>query len=158
MRFGIFPCDKLKLEHQEHREEEEQKEQKEEEEMKPGAKDKVISGHTPISASSSSAFTFFPFLSSSPCPGEGGEDDEVRVAIVTIEDESCPSEPFGADSNLETTNRIPERYGEGHKKDRGGAEGDQGEKEGKEEEKDEEEEEETSELTSPSLSQILQRL
>uniref|UniRef100_A0AAQ4NVT8 F-box/WD repeat-containing protein 7 n=1 Tax=Gasterosteus aculeatus aculeatus TaxID=481459 RepID=A0AAQ4NVT8_GASAC len=135
------------MEHQEQREEEE-----EEEEMKqPGAKDRVISG--PISDSS---LTSFPFLSSSPCPGGGCEDDEVRVAIVTIEDESCPSEPFGTDSHLETTNQIAQRCGEGDEKETGGAEGDHGEKEGKEEE-----EEENGELTSPSLhllSQVKRKL
>ncbi|XP_031706717.1 F-box/WD repeat-containing protein 7-like isoform X1 [Anarrhichthys ocellatus] len=124
----------------------------EEEVMKEGAKDKVIGGHTPISASSS--FPSFPFLSSSLCPGGGGEEDEVRIAIVTIEDESCPSEPFGIDSHLETTNQIERSYGEGEEKEEGEREGDEEEEEEEEEansDEKEEEEEENAEVTSPSL-------
>lgn len=144
---------------------EEEEEEEEIEMMKAGSIDKarkeLICGHTPISASSS--FTSSPFLSSSLCRGrrggeEDGEEDEVRVAIVTIEDESCPSEPFGT-AHLETANRITWIEDGGHKKD-----GEEGETEGVEEEEKEEEdqeegnseereeeEEENGEVTSPSL-------
>ncbi|XP_068569270.1 F-box/WD repeat-containing protein 7-like isoform X1 [Cebidichthys violaceus] len=157
------------MERQERREEEEtgstlstrrEEEEEETEVMKAGAKDKVTGGHTPISVSSS--ITSFPFLSSSLCRGGGGgggedgEEDEVRVAIVTIEDESCPSEPFSTDSHLEMTNQITPTYGEGDEKEEGEREGDE-EKEDDEEEEEansderEEEEEDNAEVTSPSL-------
>ncbi len=141
-------------------EEEEEEEEQEIEMMKAGSIDKarreLIGGHTPISASSS--FTSSPFLSSSLCRGrrggeEDGEEDEVRVAIVTIEDESCPSEPFGT-AHLETANQITRIEDSGDKK-----EGEEGEIEGVDEEdansdereEEEEEEEENAEVTSPSL-------
>ena len=133
---------------------EEEEEEEEMDMMKAGAKHKaqrdLIGGHTPISTSS-------PLLST----GRGGEeDDEVRVAIVTIEDESCPSEPFGT-AHLETANQISRI--ENHKREAEGVE--EEEEEEKEEEKEEEEEEmeeansdggeeeeeERAELTSPSL-------
>ncbi|KAL3051012.1 hypothetical protein OYC64_001312 [Pagothenia borchgrevinki] len=108
-------------EHQERRGEEE-------EEMKAG---KVINGHTPIFASSS--LTSFPFLSSSSlCRGREEDEEEVSVAIVTIDDESCPSEPFGP-ALLETANQIARIEGVGDKKE-------------EEEERNSEEEE----MTSPS--------
>ncbi|XP_033970190.1 LOW QUALITY PROTEIN: F-box/WD repeat-containing protein 7-like [Trematomus bernacchii] len=110
-------------EHQERREEEE------EEEMKAG---KVINGHTPIFASSS--LTSFPFLSSSSlCRGREEDEEEVSVAIVTIDDESCPSEPFGP-ALLETANQIARIEGGGDK----------------EEEEEEERNSEEEEMTSPS--------
>lgn len=120
-------------------------EEEELEMMKAGAKDvarrKLIAGHTPISSSS---FTFSPFLSSSLCGGRGeGEEDEVRVTIVTIEDESCPSEPFGT-VPLETANRIT-RTEDG---------GDEQEDEAAVEEEDEEDatsDEREEEVTSPLL-------
>uniref|UniRef100_UPI0037E751B1 F-box/WD repeat-containing protein 7-like isoform X2 n=1 Tax=Semicossyphus pulcher TaxID=241346 RepID=UPI0037E751B1 len=133
---------------------EDEEEGEEEEMMKAVSKDKtrrhLIGGHTPISASSS--FTSSPFLSSSLCRGREGEedDDEVRVSIVTIEDESCPSEPFGT-THMETTNQIT-RTEEG--RDRRGEE--ERETEGKEEKEGEKEEvmserEEDEKVTSPSL-------
>ncbi|XP_033970193.1 F-box/WD repeat-containing protein 7-like [Trematomus bernacchii] len=110
-------------EHQERREEEE------EEMMKAG---KVINGHTPIFASSS--LTSFPFLSSSSlCRGREEDEEEVSVAIVTIDDESCPSEPFGP-ALLETANQIARIEGGGDK----------------EEEEEEERNSEEEEMTSPS--------
>nr|XP_015801601.2 F-box/WD repeat-containing protein 7 isoform X1 [Nothobranchius furzeri] len=48
-------------------------------------------GHSPIS---SSTITSISFISSSVSRGSL-EEDEVRVSIVTVEDESCPSEPLG---------------------------------------------------------------
>lgn len=119
------------------------------------ARRELICGHTPISASSS--FTSSPFLSSSLCRARGGrgeedgEEDEVRVAIVTIEDESCPSEPFDT-AHLETANQITRMED--------GKEEEEEEKEEEEEEEEaansdgreeEEEEEESAEVTSPSL-------
>ncbi|KAK5848136.1 hypothetical protein PBY51_005777 [Eleginops maclovinus] len=136
-------------ERQERRDEEEEeeetltpsrrREEEEEEMMKAGPKNRVVIGHTPISASSS--LSSFPFISSSLCQGGrgGGEDDEVNVAIVTIEDESCPSEPFGI-AHQETANQIAR------------IEGGRDEKEEEEkEERNSEEEEEEEEMTSPSL-------
>ncbi|XP_037615029.1 F-box/WD repeat-containing protein 7-like isoform X2 [Sebastes umbrosus] len=131
------------------RREEEEEEEEEEEMMKADAKNKAIGGHTPISTSSS--FISLPFLSSSLCrvrgggggEEENGEEDEVRVAIVTIEDESCPSEPFGT-AHLETTNQITRTEDgetEGEKKE--------DEEEANSDER-EEEEEENAEVTSPS--------
>lgn len=122
---------------------------------KAGAKDKprreLIGRHTPISASSS--FTSSPLLSSSLCRGRGGEEDgeedEVRVAIVTIEDESCPSEPFGT-AHLETAYRITRIVDGGDKKEEK-----EGEIEGMEEDEGEEansdDREEDAEVTAPSL-------
>lgn len=116
----------------------EEEEEEEEEMMKAGSKDsKVISGHTPISASSS--FTSFPFLSSSLCRGRGGEEDEVRVAIVTIEDESCPSEPFGT-AHLETANQITRTENGGDGKEVKEYEEEEDEEANCEERKEEEEE------------------
>lgn len=129
------------------------KREEERETMKAGSKDKaqreLIDGHTPISAFSS------PFLSSSLHRGRGGgveEEDEVRVALVTIEDESCPSEPFGT-AHLSMTNQITrtEEEGDGKEEEKeeeevAGAqevEGANGERE--------EEEEVNTEATSPSL-------
>ncbi|XP_022059183.2 F-box/WD repeat-containing protein 7-like isoform X1 [Acanthochromis polyacanthus] len=77
------------------RDEEETMPEQEEEVMKAASAERwqLIGGHTP---SSSSSFTSFPF--------RGGEEDEVSVVIVTAEDESCPSEPFGT-AHLVQTNR-----------------------------------------------------
>ncbi|KAM6959771.1 F-box/WD repeat-containing protein 7-like isoform 1-T1 [Tautogolabrus adspersus] len=123
------------------------KEEDEEEEemmMKADIKDKsqrqLIGGSTPISASSS--FISSPFLSSSLSRVRGGEEeDEVRVSIVTIEDESCPSEPFGT-AHMETPNQITRIEDGGDRKD---------EEEKEEEAKGDERDEEDEEMTSPSL-------
>lgn len=96
------------------------------------ARSQLINGHTPISASSS--LTSFPFISS-PHQGRGGEDEEeVRVAILTVEDESCPSEPFG------TTQFEPTKDDNGQAES-GGEGKEDGEKEGEEEAAEEENEE-----------------
>ncbi|KAM7366581.1 hypothetical protein PAMP_016013 [Pampus punctatissimus] len=125
---------------------------------KDSARRKMIDGHTPISASSS--FISSPYFSTSIHRGRGGgseedgEEDEVRVAIVTIEDESCPSEPFGT-AHLETTNQITRIEDGGGRMDQK-----KGERTGAEEEKEEEDEgsdereedeEEDLEVTSPFL-------
>lgn len=134
---------------------EEEDEGKETELMKASPRDEaqsqLINGHTPISASSS--FTSFPFISS-PHQGRGGEDEEeVRVAILTVEDESCPSEPFGT-TQFEPTN---EDNGQAESGGEGKEDGEmEGEEEAAEEENEEEEEaanaeerEEEGELASP---------
>lgn len=153
--FVLLLCEeetqKMKEENQERREEEEEEERtreqeedrtlktplstrKEDEEvMKVAAKGKaqrkLIGGHTPISTSSS------PLLSSLR-QGKGGEvdEEEVRVALVTIEDDSCTSESF-VNAHLDMTNQITQT-------EEGG--------DGKEEEEEGEELEDT-EVTSPSL-------
>lgn len=53
-----------------------------------GRQRKLIGGNTPNSASSPP-----PFLSPSDCPGEEDEE-ELRVAVVTEEANSCSSEAF----------------------------------------------------------------
>lgn len=116
---------------------EEEDEGKETELMKASPRDEarsqLINGHTPISASSS--LTTFPFISS-PHQGQEGEDEEeVRVAILTVEDESCPSEPFG------TTQFEPTRDDNGQAES-GGEGKEHGEMEGEEEAAEEENEEE----------------
>ncbi|XP_063325725.1 F-box/WD repeat-containing protein 7-like isoform X1 [Pelmatolapia mariae] len=115
---------------------EEEDEGKETELMKASSRDKarnqLINGHTPISASSS--LTCFPFISS-PHQGRGDEDEEeVRVAILTVEDESCPSEPFG------TTQFEPTKDDNGQAES-GGEGKEDGEMEGEEEAAKEENEE-----------------
>ncbi|TMS01969.1 F-box/WD repeat-containing protein 7 [Larimichthys crocea] len=128
---------------------EEEEDEEEIEETKAHPKDKarreLIGGHTPISASSS--FTSSPFLGRGRGQGgeEDGEEDEVRVAIVTIEDESCPSEPFGT-AHLETANQITRIEDGGGKKEEK-----EEEEEANSDEREEEEEEESTEVTSPSL-------
>lgn len=124
---------------------EEEDEGKETELMKASPRDEaesqLINGHTPISASSS--FTSFPFISS-PHQGRGGEDEEeVRVAILTVEDESCPSEPFGT-TQFEPTNE------DNGQAESGGEGKEDGEMEGEEEAAaNAEEREEEGELASP---------
>lgn len=129
----------MKDEHQERREEAEEEERtlntpfstREEDEVmkaafKGKAQRKLICGHTPISASSS------PLLSSlRRGRGVEVEEEEVRVALVTIEDDSCTSESFG-NAHLDTTNQITRTEEEG---------------DGKEEKQ----EVENTEVTSPSL-------
>ena len=170
--------EKMEGEHEERREEEEEdrtlttpsrrgeeedEEEEEEIEMTKATdfKDKVqrelIGGHTPISASSS--FTSSPFLSSSLRRGRGGggggvirddaEEDEVRVAIVTIEDESCPSEPFGT-AQIETANQITRTEGGGDEEEKGevGEEMKEEEEEREEANSNEREEEEDEEVMS----------
>ncbi|XP_039997513.1 F-box/WD repeat-containing protein 7-like [Xiphias gladius] len=148
---------------EEEEEEEEEIEMMKAKDFKARAQRELIGGHAPICASSS--FTSSPFLSSPLRRGRGGggggeddaEEDEVRVAIVTIEDESCPSEPFGT-THLETANQITRTEAGGDKVEKREAEEDIKEEEEEEEEtaansdqREEEEEEENAEVTSPSL-------
>lgn len=97
--------------------EEEQEEEKEEEEQitvdtKAGVQTELNGGHPLFTFS----FNSSPFLSSSYHQGRGEEEDEVRVSIVTIKDESCPSEPFGT-THLETTSEITKIEEGGHKEE-----------------------------------------
>lgn len=116
---------------------EEEDEGKETELMKASPRDEarsqLINGHTPISASSS--FTSFPFISSPHQGREGEDEEEVRVAILTVEDESCPSEPFG------TTQFEPTKEDNGQAES-GGEGKEDGQMEGEEEAAEEEDEEE----------------
>lgn len=117
-------------------EEDQEEKEKEEKEMtvdtKAGAQTELNGGH-PLFAFS---FNSSPFLSSSYHQGRGEEEDEVRVSIVTIKDESCPSEPFGT-THLETTSEITKKEEGGHKEEEEEAE----EKEGETRDDDGEEEE-----------------
>ncbi|XP_071315638.1 F-box/WD repeat-containing protein 7-like isoform X1 [Trachinotus anak] len=146
---------------EEEEEEEEELDRVKAKDFKDKVQRELIGGHTPISASSS--FTSSPFLSSSLRRGRGageddGEEDEVRVAIVTIEDESCPSEPFGT-AHLEITNQITrtedgggkDQKEEEEKEKEGGMEEEIEEEEESNSDEREEEEEENAEVTSPSL-------
>uniref|UniRef100_A0A8D3B005 F-box/WD repeat-containing protein 7 n=1 Tax=Scophthalmus maximus TaxID=52904 RepID=A0A8D3B005_SCOMX len=133
------------------REEEEDEEEEQEVKAKDQAQREPIGGHTPISACSS-----FTSIRRGGGGEHDGEEEEVRVAIVTIEDESCPSEPFGED-HLETATRIA-RSGDGGDKEQ---EAEEEEEEVVEEEKcdereEEEEDEENAEVTSLSLEQLSQ--
>lgn len=115
------------------------------------ARSQLINGHTPISASSS--LTSFPFISS-PHQGRGGEDEEeVRVAILTVEDESCPSEPFGTTQFEPTKDDIGQAESGGEGKEDGEMEGEEEVAEEENEEVEEaanaEEREEEGELASP---------
>ncbi|XP_074517929.1 F-box/WD repeat-containing protein 7-like isoform X2 [Halichoeres trimaculatus] len=134
------------------RDEEEEEEEEEETSCKHKARRKLIGGHTPISASSS--FTSSPLLNSSLCRGRGGEggeeDDEVRVSIVTIEDESCPSEPFGT-AHLETANQITRTEEEGERKVEDEGQEEERKEEATRDEKEEEEEDKV--MMSPSCNQ-----
>ncbi|XP_017293837.1 F-box/WD repeat-containing protein 7-like isoform X1 [Kryptolebias marmoratus] len=78
----------------------------------------AMDGRALISASSST-FSSFSFLSSSVCRGSG-EEDEVRISLVTVEDESCPSEPFGS-TNIEPANQVSPTEDEGGKEEERGA-------------------------------------
>lgn len=90
------------------RSDEVEEEEKEEEQMTVDSKAGVqteLNGGDPLFTFS---FNCSPFLSSSYYQGRGEEEDEVRVSIVTIKDESCPSEPFGT-THLETTSEITKK-------------------------------------------------
>lgn len=117
-------------------EEQEEEEEKEEEQMtvdtKAGVQTELNGGH-PLFAFS---FNSSPFLSSTYHQGRGEEEDEVRVSIVTIKDESCPSEPFGT-THLETTSEITKKEEDEHREEEEEAE----EKEGETRDDDGEEEE-----------------
>lgn len=73
---------------------------------------KPTDGDTLISSSS------FPVLSSSVCRG-GGDEDEVRISLVTVDDESCPSEPFGS-AHIDPASRPSQTEDEGGKGDERG--------------------------------------
>lgn len=97
-------------------EEEQEEEEKEEVPMTVDTEAEVqteLNGGHPLFAFS---FNSSPFLSSSYHQGRGEEEDEVRVSIVTIKDESCPSEPFGT-THLETTSDITWKEEGGHREE-----------------------------------------
>lgn len=57
----------------------------------------------------------FSVLSSSVCRG-GGDEDEVQISLVTVDDESCPSEPFGP-AHIDPANLRLQTEDEGGKGD-----------------------------------------
>lgn len=80
-----------------------------------GLQSELIGRHPPFPFNSSH------FLSSSFCQEgieeeELEEEEEVRVSIVTIKDNSCPSEPFSA-AHLEITSQIKKTKEGGNKEE-----------------------------------------
>lgn len=74
-----------------------------------GLQSELIGRHPPFPFNSSH------FLSSSFCQ-EGIEEEEVRFSIVTIKDDSCPSEPYST-AHLEITSQIKKTKEGGNKEE-----------------------------------------